>query len=46
MSKDHFYFSRNDRIVALVLLSIIVIVNIVRNPRHPPVTHEVAETDT
>ena len=25
MSKDHFYFSRNDRVVALVLLSIIII---------------------
>lgn len=25
MSKDHFYFSRNDRIVALVLLAVIII---------------------
>ena len=46
MSKDHFYFSRNDRIVALILLSIIVIVNIVRNPCHPPVPDGVVETDT
>jgi DNA uptake protein ComE-like DNA-binding protein len=46
MSKDHFYFSRNDRIVALILLSAIVIVNIIRNPWHPPVPDEIAETDT
>ena len=46
MSKDHFYFSRNDRIVALILLSIIVVVNIVRKPWHPPVQDEVAEADT
>lgn len=45
MSKDHFYFSRNDRIVALILLSIIIIVNIVRSPWHPPVPNEIAETD-
>lgn len=25
MSKDHFYFSRNDRIVALILLSVIIL---------------------
>lgn len=46
MSKDHFYFSRNDRIVALILLSIIVIVNMMRSPWHPPVQEEYAETDT
>ena len=46
MSKDHFYFSRNDRIVALILLSVIVIVNIIRNPWHPPVPDEITETDT
>jgi DNA uptake protein ComE-like DNA-binding protein len=46
MSKDHFYFSRNDRIVALILLSIIVIVNMMRSPWHPPVQEEFAETDT
>jgi DNA uptake protein ComE-like DNA-binding protein len=45
MSKDHFYFSRNDRIVALILLSIIIVVNIVRTPWHPPVPDEIAETD-
>ena len=32
MSKDHFYFNRNDRIVALVLLSVIVVTNILRIP--------------
>ena len=46
MSKDHFYFNRNDRIVALILLSVIVIVNIIRNPWNPPVPDENAETDT
>ena len=46
MSKDHFYFSRNDRIVALILLSVVVIVNIIRNPWHPPVPDEIVETDT
>ena len=40
MSKDHFYFNRNDRIVALILLSIIIIVNIIRNPWNPPVADE------
>ena len=25
MSKDHFYFSRNDRIVALILLLVIIL---------------------
>jgi DNA uptake protein and related DNA-binding proteins len=45
MSKDHFYFSRNDRIVALILLSIIIVFNIVRTPWHPPVPDEIAETD-
>jgi DNA uptake protein ComE-like DNA-binding protein len=30
MSKDHFYFNRTDRIVALILLTVIVAVNIVR----------------
>ena len=34
MSKDHFYFSRNDRIVALVLLAIIIIAIIIRMPHH------------
>lgn len=38
MSKDHFYFSRNDRIVALVLLSVILIAIVARIPfkRIPP----------
>lgn len=42
MSKDHFYFSRNDRIVALVLLSVILIAVVARipfnrNPKEPQV---------
>ena len=45
MSKDHFYFNRNDRIVALILLSLIIIVNLVRNPWHPPVPESMTETD-
>ena len=41
MSKDHFYFNRNDRIVALILLSIILGVNIFLNPwkKHIPETY-------
>ena len=46
MSKDHFYFNRNDRIVALILLSIIIIVNIIRNPWNPPVPDESVFTDS
>ena len=46
MSKDHFYFSRNDRIVALILLSVIITVNIIRSPWRPPVPDESVETDT
>ena len=46
MSKDHFYFNRNDRIVALILLSIIIIVNIIRNPWNPPVADESVFTDS
>ena len=46
MSKDHFYFNRNDRIVALILLSVIIIVNIVRNPWSPPVPDESVDTDS
>ena len=45
MSKDHFYFNRNDRIVALILLSVIIAVNIARNPWHPPVPESMTETD-
>ena len=46
MSKDHFYFNRNDRTVALILLSIIIIVNIIRNPWNPPVPDETLFADT
>lgn len=46
MSKDHFYFSRNDRIVALILLSVIIIVNIIRIPPNVPVPETDSETDT
>ena len=45
MSKDHFYFNRNDRIVALILLSLIIIVNLVRYPWHPPVPESMTEND-
>ena len=46
MSKDHFYFNRNDRIVALILLSVIIIVNIIRNPWNPPVPDDAVNSDT
>lgn len=46
MSKDHFYFSRNDRIVALVLLSVIIILNIISNPWNSPVPDESVYTDS
>ena len=46
MSKDHFYFNRNDRIVALILLSVIIIVNIIRNPWNPPVPDMSADADS
>ncbi|MBR5706911.1 MAG: helix-hairpin-helix domain-containing protein [Bacteroidaceae bacterium] len=46
MSKDHFYFNRNDRIVALILLSIILVVNIVLNPWKTPVSQTTFETDS
>lgn len=46
MSKDHFYFNRNDRIVALILLSVIIIVNIIRNPWNPPVPDDSVHTDS
>lgn len=45
MSKDHFYFNRNDRIVALILLSVIIAVNIVRNPWHTPVPESMTEIE-
>ena len=46
MSKDHFYFNRNDRIVAFLLLSVIIIVNVIRNPWNRPVPDESVETDS
>ena len=46
MSKDHFYFNRNDRIVALILLSVIIIVNIIRIPPNAPVPETYSQTDT
>ena len=46
MSKDHFYFTRNDRTVALILLSVIIIVNIIRNPWNPPVPDDSVDTDS
>ena len=46
MSKDHFYFNRNDRIVALILLSVIITVSIIRNPWNPPVQQTGFENDT
>lgn len=46
MAKDHFYFNRNDRIVALILLSIILGVNIVLNPWKTPVPETYVETDS
>ena len=47
MSKDHFYFNRNDRVVALVLLIIIVTVNIIRIPHKSSAVDEtLVETDT
>ena len=46
MSKDHFYFNRNDRIVALILLSIILTVNIFLNPWKTPVPENAFETDS
>ena len=46
MSKDHFYFNRNDRIVALILLSIILVVNIFLNPWTAPVQENAFDTDS
>ena len=46
MSKDHFYFNRNDRIVALVLLSVIIIATIINKPRSPLVQEDSLENDT
>ena len=46
MSKDHFYFNRNDRIVAIILLTVIIIVNIIRNPWNPPVPEMSVDADS
>lgn len=46
MSKDHFYFNRNDRVVALVLLIIILTVNIIRIPHKSPAVETMVETDS
>lgn len=46
MSKDHFYFNRNDRTVALILLSVILVVNIALNPWKKPVLEPYVETDS
>ena len=46
MSKDHFYFNRNDRIVALFLLTVIIIVNIIRNPWNRTVPESGIGADT
>ena len=46
MSKDHFYFSRNDKIVAMILLSVIIIVNIFRKSWNAPVPESSFVDDT
>ena len=46
MSKDHFYFSRNDRVVALVLLTVIIISVVIRMPRHGAVADTETRTDS
>lgn len=46
MSKDHFYFSRNDKTVALILLFVIVAVNLIRIPRKITLPEPVADTDS
>lgn len=46
MSKDHFYFNRNDRIVAIILLSVIITINIVLNPWNSPVAETPVATDS
>ena len=46
MSKDHFYFSRNDRIVALVLIAVIVILNLIRMRGHDAVTDTESKADS
>ena len=46
MSKDHFYFSRNDRIVALVLISVIIVSIMLRRPCNVSPSDYVADADT
>lgn len=46
MSKDHFYFSRTDRIVALILLLVIIIATIISKPSSPPAPESGLEDDT
>ena len=46
MSKDHFYFNRNDRIVALILLSVIIIATIIGKPPSPHLQEDGLENDT
>ncbi len=46
MSKDHFYFSRNDKIVALILLFVIVVVNLIRMPRKITIPEYVDDRDS
>ena len=46
MSKDHFYFNRNDRIVALILLSVIIIATIITKPRSPHLQEDGFGNDT
>ena len=46
MSKDHFYFSRNDKIVALILLFVIVVSNLIRMPRKTTLQEFVEESDS
>lgn len=46
MSKDHFYFNRNDRIVALILLAVIIIATIIGRPQSPASQEDGPENNT
>ena len=46
MSKDHFYFNRNDRIIALILLTVIIIATIISKHQSPNVPDEGFDYDT
>lgn len=46
MSKDHFYFNRNDRIVALILLGVITVTASVRYPWGRKSLQPEVDTDT